>query len=99
MINPMGDGRRLINENTKMRGGICKTHPKSYFVTFHMSSPAAGDYLSEKQTAYRGKPVVVLQLTHIRKGWLFAELVSKEDYEENPVVFNPNGEIEQEKES
>lgn len=94
MINPKVDGRKLIDENMKVRGGICKTHPKSYFITFHMTSSAAMGYLSEKQTTVSGKPIVILQLTHIRKGWLLAEIVSKDDYEATPIVFNANGENE-----
>ena len=88
MLKKKEEGKPIIGDNV-----LCKTHPKSYMKSFHITSDFADSIFSEKQKSYRGSECVVLQVTHMRKGWLLAEIVSKEDYEANPIVFTPNGEM------
>lgn len=74
----MLDTRQINKQSVSISavsGTIVKTHPKSFIRVLHINSPLAKEYFSE------GSRLVALQVMNTHDGYVFAELVNRNDFE------------------
>lgn len=70
--------------NTPYIGTLQKTHLKSYFMRFHVTSEMAGYIFSNTPRLSRnGDEIVTLQIMSFGDNYLLMEYVYKSDYEDN----------------
>lgn len=70
--------------NTPCIGTLQKTHLKSYFMRFHVTSEMAGYIFSNTPRLSRnGDEIVALQIMSFGDNYLLMEYVYKSDYEDD----------------